>query len=721
MSQDFILDPREYDRDLNFVKTYTRDAVAYICKMRGCSKEEATNAVKAIIGKGGVRPLKNPRVLYLEQETLGNRVKKTGTLLGYLKDVSSRKLTMSPTMTAYSPPSERRSVTAMYIADGLAKRSKNKKLMLRYKSANDEIRAGIFNNRQQRNKIKNNSMSGAHGTPSSVLFVKSAHSSLTSTCRSASSSTNANVDRLLTGNRHYWSADIAINNIMNCIGNSDLELIATTMLTYGIVAPSVELTRAIVKESCDLYWTSAIMTAKIDELIGKLSGVERAAFLYSSDLYSIAKSNPEVVRDIFWHLCTLPDEPTADDVDYFSLLEDDETALVCIIADPIIKSRNYWAADVKADPEYGRVQACAKRVLDGLTKYFEFFRVFWLNRNVAASMAVYPTATRRAIVASDTDSSIFTNQDWVEWYQGKVTGSQESFNVAATSTYLCSKLTSHVLAVMSGSMGVEDEHLRLLQMKNEYAFKFFGLTTMAKHYFATMDAQEGNVYLEKDVEMEIKGVTLRNSAAPKELVVQSNQLIKDIALKVSNDIPMELTPILQDIADKEHRILNSIKRGDPHYFRQIRINSADSYKNENSVFLHKPLWDMVWSHRLGPAPDPTYQAMVIKTTINSKTDWEQWIDKIKDTKVVNGLEDFCAKYNKKALKSFNLPYDIIKASGIPEELLEVMDIRNMVRNLMKSFYLILESLGYFALNKKGTRLISDDFPPSPELKLELGM
>jgi len=719
MSQDFVLEPEKYKRNLNFVQIYQRDAAAYIASMRNCTEEEALAVVKKITGKGGKLPLKNPRILYLEQESPGNRVKKVGTLLGYLKEVQSRRLVMSPTMTAYTHPDDKRSVTAMYIADGLEKRSKNKKIMLKYKSANDKLRAGIYNNRQQRNKIKNNSMSGAHGTPSSVLFVKTAHSSLTSTCRSAAQSTNSNVDRLLTGNRHYWSADVAISNIINCVKNHDLEKVATTMLQFGLVAPSKEFTFEVVMESCNLYWHGKSKVKRIKDLIWSLTDVQRAAYLFSGDMYSLSRVNPETVRDIFYHLSTLPDEATTDGIDYFSMLEEDEVALACIVADPIIKSRNHWEKEVKEDPEYGRVQATAKLILDGLTKYFPLFNTFWLTGNVAASMAVYPSATRKAIVASDTDSSIFTNQDWVEWYQGQVDGSQESFNTASASTYLCSKLTSHVLAVMSGSMGVADEHLRLLQMKNEYAFKFFGLTTMAKHYFASMDAQEGNVY--KEADWEIKGVTLRNSSAPPELVAESNQLIKDIAGKISNDEKISLTEILRSIADKEHRILHSIRMGDPHYFRQVRINSADSYKVANSMFLHKPLWDMTWSHRLGEAPPPTYQAMVIKTTINSKTDWANWLDSIEDPKVLDGINEFCHKYQKPIVKSFNLPYDIIRASGIPKELLSVMNTRDMVKNLMKSFYLILETLGYFTINKKNTRLLSDDFEPTEALKLELGL
>lgn len=720
MSQQFVLTPDDYRRDLNFVATYKRDAINYLIKMRNVTKEVASEFVNRLLSKGGELPLKNPRVLYLEQVSPGNRVKKTGTLLGYLKEVSERRLVMSPTMTAYTHPDEERSVTAMYITEGLHKRSVNKKEFLTYKAKNDKLKAGIYNNRQQRNKIKNNSMSGAHGTPSSVLFVKTAHSSLTSTCRSAAQSTNANLDRVLTGNRHYWSADIAVSNIMNTISNHDMEKVTKTMLKYGIEAPSKEFTKQVVLKSCAHYWKGEAKIKVVTDLIDSLTDMERAAYLFSGDLYSLSRTNPELVRDIFWHLSTLPDEGVTEDTDFISMLGEDEMALLLIVADPIVKSRNYWNdPTVKTDPEFPRMQAAAKRILTGLNKYFDLFSCFWLTGNVAASMAVFPSATREAVIASDTDSSIFTNQDWVEWYHGDLIGTQEAFATASASTYLCSKLTSHVLAVMSGSMGVADEHLEMLQMKNEYAFKFFGLTTMAKHYFASMDAQEGNVYLHPD--WEIKGVTLRNSAAPPELVKESNALIEQIGKAIMNDEKLVLGDILQDVADKEHQILDSLRRGDPYYFKEVRINSADSYKVVNSVYLNHLLWNDAWSHRLGKAPDPTYQAMVIKTDIVNKTDWVNFLDSIEDQVVHDAIVSFCDKYGKKMMKTFYLPYDIIKSSGIPDELINVMNLRDMVRGLMKSFYLILETLGYFVLNKKNTKLVSDDIAPSAKLLESLAL
>ena len=81
--------------------------------------------------------------------------------------------------------------------------------------------------------------------------------------------------------------------------------------------------------------------------------------------------------------------------------------------------------------------------------------------------------------------------------------------------YLAAMLTTHVLATMSGNMGVPDKFKFKLAMKNEFAFPLFALTGRAKHYWAAMSEREGNVYEKFD--LEIKGVELRSSNTPKHI------------------------------------------------------------------------------------------------------------------------------------------------------------------------------------------------------------
>ena len=63
------------------------------------------------------------------------------------------------------------------------------------------------------------------------------------------------------------------------------------------------------------------------------------------------------------------------------------------------------------------------------------------------------------------------------------------------------------MATISGNLGIDQSEITRMQMKNEYYFPVFALTSRAKHYFAYMAAQEGIVF--EIMKSEIKGVALR--------------------------------------------------------------------------------------------------------------------------------------------------------------------------------------------------------------------
>lgn len=704
-----------YTRDLNILEHYTEDAARYLAIITRKPFELAYQWVKAKL-KDPRLGFKDPRVLYLGRDPGKDRELKKGTFLRYLFEVESNRFVMSPTMTAYTNPEVEESVLAQYIKHGLAQRSQNKKMMLDFKNKGDSLNEGIYNNRQQRNKIKNNSMSGAHGTTSSVLFNKSSHSSLTTTCRSATSNTNANVERLLGGNRHYWSADIAINNIVSVINCSDPILVQRAIDHYGLAIPTAAQVIKAIKRSTDIYWTNEVMFQKIIRLVDGMSNLERATWLYTGDFYHINQYNDAVMRDFMGYLAEPSEDMKCDDaVAAVDELGEDELALLGVTCDHILKGGKLWDKEIIATEEYGIIGNTAKKIKAGIQKYDLLIDAFLMNKSMCPSMAMFPSSVRSIVVASDTDSCIFTNQQWVEWYNGTMDMSKRSFDVAASTTYICSKYVTHILKLMSGNMGVADRHLDLLQMKNEYAFKFFALTSMAKHYYASMDAQEGNVYSKS--KWERKGVTLKNSVAPKEVVQASDDLIEYIGNSINENKPMQFMDILQEVANIEHAIIHCIKKGDSKFFRRIKIYEQKTYKvregNKSPVwgnYVHYDFWSTTFGKRYDVKPEIPYTGISVKSTIETKTQWNHFLDTMVDRKMAETIRDRVNWYNKKEMKTFILPQDIVSSKGIPDEILDIMNVRDMVKNLMKAFYLVLESLGYYKLNKKVTKLVSDSLP-----------
>lgn len=709
MDNPFLLPDETYKRDLNMFRHYCHQAATYLQLRTNKPYDVCLDYVKKQTGPGGKFEFHDPDVEYLVKETEGNRVVRYTTMQGYMKMVSENRHILAATLTAYVHPDIEESDLAGYAAHGLAQRSAYKKQMYKCANAGDELGAELNNNRQKRAKIKINSISGAHGTSSSVLFNQSAHSTLTTTCRSASSNTNASTERFLTGNRHYWSHHIAINNIVSIVGNSDYDAITHAINKWGLVIPTAEQVCELVKRSTDLYWSkyNDVDFIKVKALIHSLTDLQRAAFIYTGDMYSMMLYNEHVIRDLYDHIAVPATEPIDNPKEYIDRLTGDDIALISIVCNDWLNYKKIYDKETVEGPYYGLIGATAKRIIEGTRKYRDLFVAFWLTPNMPPSMAHFPSSIRRTAIASDTDSSIFTNQDWTTWYVGKLDLSPKSCAAAAATTYLCSQITAHVLATMSANLGVADKHLRTFEMKNEYAFNFFSLTTMAKHYFASMNAQEGNVY--KKPKWEIKGANLKNSKAPRAILERADELIKEIAAVVMAGEQVELLPILNEIADTEVEIITAIRQGSTDYFSTAQIKSADAYKNgENSNYQHSLLWNEVFAPKYGMVQEPPYDAIKINIDADNPTKTKEWLESMKDRALAKRMEDWMNARGKRHIKTLYLPTTALQQNGVPEEILDLIDVRSMVIAIMRTYYLILETLGYYCLNKNITRLISDD-------------
>ena len=80
---------------------------------------------------------------------------------------------------------------------------------------------------------------------------------------------------------------------------------------------------------------------------------------------------------------------------------------------------------------------------------------------------------------------------------------------------------------------------------------------------------------------------------------------------------------------------------------------------------------------------------------------------MKDRELASRITQWLIKSNKKVIPTILLSVEVVKSKGIPKELAEIINVREMVSDLSRIFYLILETLGMFILNDKKTKLVSD--------------
>lgn len=723
----FVLEKDKYVRDLNLFKHYIEDQALYVSLMTDRPLDYCRQFVIRQLGPGGKFPFKDPKVIYAERIDQADRVEKEGTLNEFLSDTIKNEHLIAPNFSTYLPAKQEISYLATFIDFNVAARGKAKKAMFAAEMAGDDILKQFKENEQKSRKIRNNSISGGHSTPSTPLVNKTSHSTLTSLCRSTSGFGNANNEKLLCGNRHYWNPKIALNNIVSVVRNTDYVRLQRAMEQFGIRPPTVDETLAAVTINTDKYCPSTYATQTYRALIEKFTAIQRAAFVYTGDLHHIAKYNDEVMKTFVTKLSrkVMDDCPEATKVIkahreeyamlavlYFpdELVAMSEKMFPADHPDPKMRNRSVTLKELSGTKLEEWIASTIKNIAAAVEEYRLFIEAFMVTDNVPASLAFFPESVRDAAVTSDTDSTIFTVQEWVFWMHGKNAPFNEKTDATgAAMVFLAAESITHVLARMSANFGIETTRIHQVAMKNEFMFPIFAVTRVGKHYFAMISAQEGNVF--RKYKLEKKGVHLKSSNVPKLITDQAERMMRDILETVKRGDKLSLLKYLTEVADTEREIQRSILAGEPTYLRNAKINAADAYtKGEmNSPYMHYHLWQACFAEKYGDAPHPPYAGAKVAIEMDSATDFKNWIENMKDRKVAARIEKFFKDNNKTTMTMLILPKQTLAASGMPEEIAQIAAIRRSIYDITSIFYLILETIGYYAANDNITHMACDSY------------
>ena len=740
----FIPSKDTYKRDILPIPHYVDQAAHYLNIQTGKPFQECLEFVKSSLRnpKYGIRI---PTIEFLRRMDNGDRELEKVSLNNYLIETVKTHEIMAPTLTTYTNPKIKESILVRYIDGNVKKRGVAKKAMfaaeaevtsieeeiLKLKDAPEQdviplklkqtaaVTRAFFEDITQRNtKLSNNAISGAHASPSTPLYNQTSHSTLTSNCRMTSGYGNANNEKLLSGNRHYWCPEVVLNNIVSITRHTDYPLLETVMNKYGLHYPTAEEVIDIILYSSDLYWHNREKMQHITSLVYNLNKEQRAAFVYTGDLYHVMKFNDEFMRKYIRSLSTKIEitdksqyklgQPA---IELVHKLPEDIMNLAHQICAKEMKSRGKDYKKMEGTLELDTLVSTAFHVADVITEYADFQRLVMVSDNVPASISHFPTSIRRSALTSDTDSTIFTVQDWVIWDNyGTIKFDDKAVALASTMIFLASQAIIHVLARMSKNAGFIDERLYQVAMKNEFFFPVFVPTNVAKHYYAIMSAQEGNVY--KDYKMEIKGVHLKSSNVPKSIMGEASQLMEDIARTVAIDKKLSIIEIQKRVAKQEHLIYAGLKRGDRMYFRLGEIKNPAGYarEKEQSPYLYHMFWEECMAPKYGSYGEPPYQVLRVATRLTNPSLTAEWLKEMKDREMAERIAKWMVKYGKKELPSMQIPIAVTMVHEMPEEVQSAMNARRIVADLSKVFYLIMETLGIYVMTKHQTKLMSDIYP-----------
>lgn len=730
----FFFKKEQYNRNINMMQHWMDDQVAHLKIMTGMDEAECRkfigNKIRPakvengqVVDPGGVFAFKDPGIRYLERNIdTGDRTEEVSTLSNYLAEIVHCKDIVAPTFTTYHPPSTRKSPLVGFQQRNVKTRSTAKKAMfsaemeldkidkeLKNPGISPETRADLERQRplvefqynfkkseQTGRKLSNNAVSGAHVNAHNPLYNKTAHSTLTSNCRQTAAYGNTNNERFLAGNRHYWSDQITRNNIISIVNHTDYERLQSTMDLYQLHYPTVDETMQTIKYSTDLYWWNEVSMLKLRHLVDRLTPIQRAAFVYNGDMYHLRKFNEGFVRQFMTRLIEYVDTPDPTPDETIHSYPEAYHSLAQQICCSFMLGKKINDIKKEQPANYAIFATVVKNVANVLNDYFPMIRTFWVTDNLPASIAMLPFSLRRVVLASDTDSTIFTVQEWVDWYVGEVNFGETANAISTAMIFLTSQTIIHVLATMSANAGVERDRTFQISMKNEFKFDDFVLTQLGKHYFARISMQEGNLF--SKFKTEIKGVHLKSSNVPKEIVKKAEAMMIDIMDQIHVNGKISALEKATEVADIERSIETSIRKGDFKYLKISRINVSEAYKQgaEASNYLQYSLWNEVFAKKYGMVGAPPYRVIVVSVDLDSKAKMNAWINSLEDKEMGQAMLKWLAE-NKPAhsLSTLMIPATIVSANGIPDEIMQAMNVRKIIHKATAMFYLILETLGVY--------------------------
>lgn len=693
-----------YKRSINPFQHYVEQMGLYLSKMTGDPVDVCSSYIREAIKSKSFPGMNDPVVEYYEREENGDRSKKENHLSYYLYESLKNNDVIAPSFTTYLHSSVRESINSGFVEENKKQRSIAKKASHAAKALKDMTTYIIKDLEQNGFKTYNNAMSGAFATEGSPLHNPSAHSTLTSTTRYVSSICNASNERIISGNRIYWTKEAVIYNIFSIISKTNFDLLSRVIQKYQLHYPTVGEAMSVVEKSSRKYWVQNKGMMEIRSILEKLSPLELASFVYTGDLYHLRLYNSELLRQFMSAVITkVSSDEVAKPQDVYEI---DETILYFAhqICSKETKGKGKRYDEMAELGTLSTLVATAKHIESVLNHYSDLLTVVLLTDNPPPSIAFLPTMMRECVPLSDTDSSCSAAQEWIYWYRGDYVVDDESLSLASAMTCLTSFSIAHALALFSANINMPTEKIGLLAAKNEYTWAVMVLTSVAKHYYALPVVQEGSVFPEP--ELEIKGVHLKNSNNPASINKDSEALMRKILMTVYENKKISIIEILTHIANKERHIQASLLRGEKEFYRHSMIQKPESYvlTEDESPYQHYKLWCQVFEPKYGPMEPPPVSVIKIATVLCNKTAIAQWLGGIEDKELATNMLRWLKNNNKTALNTLYLSSVYVGSNGIPDEIKPIIDTRGIALDLTKVYRIILESLGCYV---KPTKLISD--------------
>lgn len=610
----FIKEPKEYERDLDILGNYNELAARYLAISTGRDVESITKWLEDTLV-----PV-DPDMKAFVRKNAADKHKTYLTMNSYLGNIKADGKLLAPNLVSYLNPKTLESITSKFLVIGMSNRNISKKLAQKLKAEGDSEGAMFNHNNQTYLKILNNTLSGTRSSNHNPLWCPSLHTTLTSVTRCATTYSNAVVEKLFNGNRNYYNVDVTIGDMVSLIRTSDLVAIEKCMEQYGIKAPTHEEALHHILESVQRYTWGDAISESIHDFIFMLNDVELLAITAVEDLKGLVINNDEFLRTFIGKLIDKDLETIDNGEKYISKADADLLSAVGLINKELTTGTTRNILKTKDVASFNKLGASIKHILSTFTEYELFINAFLKTDNMPPAVYNMPNTVRTVVPVSDTDSTIFSTEKWVDWWGS----SEDDTSIAAIFAYLDTQILRNVLAQLSKQMGVSDEMLFKLAMKSEFYMPVLAVANQTKHYFSYIKACEGNVY--SDNELDRKGVNLKNSRLPTIITDKLQEYIVMVLDTVNESKTLSFLDVLRTPATLAHHIVNSCESGSTEFYMSGQVKVASSYSNDRSpALIQDSLWNNVFAIAYGESDPAPYGNIKIPVKLDKRILLEAWM------------------------------------------------------------------------------------------------
>ena len=621
----------------------------------------------------------------------------------------------------------------------LAQRSKEKKLMLKAKAAGDKTEQLKHYYAQTLIKIFVNALPGNYGSKYSIFYDKGNYNAITSAGRALIGFAYSEIEAVLGGNFMWLTIDDLKNHILTQIyAGIDEDKVEKVMAKFHLHRVTKDDLYAFYKKELSIYnhytWYEDEKVngktiehaayighkegdyAKVAEMVNLLNDTQVQYFYYFENLRHIIMENDAEFRTRFQNMFNYDVIKQDDSVQPDELFKIDG-ALVNMVN--VAFSKYLQSGDSKVQvydfpskrPELAkRFINIARHVADGLKDMDDLFDIFIFTKICRPNVQQQPLLYRNSTVVSDTDSTIFTVKDWVEWYTGSVYSIDETaYHIAMLMIYWITKAVGHALVKYSEAGGARGEYTETMLMKNEFLYPVMIQADVKKHYAGVITVQEGVVLPKGDID--IKGGQFRGSSIPKVATEFAEKFIsEDILIEgIYKNGRVDGHKLVEKVREFELKIYNDLQEGKTEWYKSLAIKTKDKYTNPmSSPWYYYLAWQHVFAPKYGDMQIPLKTpAVPIAEPTESYWTWlmkqdaalaRRWIDFLQGS--TDGIKHRWPTY---------MPVITIKGK-VPAELIPLIKTKDIIHHSVKPLHLILRQLPINCGADDDKNLFSEIYP-----------